>query len=499
MLNVLNETNSRLRQSLPCVFCAVVETRGSTPQKAGAAMLVFPDGSQHGTLGGGCVEAEVKQPSLAALHAGGAAEVLTFSLDDNYGWDDGLICGGRMTMLMAPLDPSAQAAAQAYYGRYQDLVASGQGCTEAVVVKGDIGAPVGSRYHFDSSGPLAAQIGPAEIGGPIAKHLTPLIDRPGPMTKQGVAFLPTLPRITLLIVGGGHVGKAVADLAATVDFEIMIVDDREPYASANRFPMARERFVGEIGSTLAEIKQSRINRSTYCLIVTRGHGHDEEALYHLADCPAASVGMIGSKRKIKLIFEDLIAKGVVPGLLERVHAPLGFDIGSQTVGEIAISIVAELIACRNLGSTSIVARQLIQGREPGIVIHGSPAGGLEKASRMGRSKLALPVGSSTVLERLVGTLLRRCEIRNILVVPAPEEEHLAALALRAGAKAVRLPKPTNEMRATVAFGLRWLLERGEAVENDSWLLIPADHPALTAASLYQNCSPRRSNSQVIRS
>ncbi len=173
-------------------------------------------------------------------------------------------------------------------------------------------------------------------------------------------FCPPYRAITLLIVGGGHVGKAVAELAATVDFEIMIVDDREPFADSSRFPMASDRFVGAIGPTLAELKQSRINRSTYCLIVTRGHGHDEEALYHLADSKAGYVGMIGSKRKIKLIFEDLVAKGVAPHLLERVHAPLGFDIGSQTVPEIAISIVAELIACRNLGSTAITARPLIR-------------------------------------------------------------------------------------------------------------------------------------------
>src|SRR5215216_711429 len=87
----------------PCVWCAVVETRGSTPQKAGAAMLVFADGSQRGTLGGGCVEAEVKQRALAVLagagSSGGRPELMTFCLDDDYGWDDGLICGGRMTIL----------------------------------------------------------------------------------------------------------------------------------------------------------------------------------------------------------------------------------------------------------------------------------------------------------------------------------------------------------------------------------------------------------------
>jgi xanthine dehydrogenase accessory factor len=361
MLSVLHETNSRLELGLPCVYCAVVETRGSTPQKAGATMLVYPDGSQHGTLGGGCVEAEVKQKSLAALIAGGNAEVLTFSLDDNYGWDDGLICGGRMTMLMAPLDSARQSANRAYYAKYQALVESGKGCTEAVVLKNQGPLPAGARYLFDSRGQLAALLGPsgAEAEG-IAGQLTPLAERPGPSLKQGIAFLPTLPRVTLLIVGGGHVGKAVAELAATVDFEVAIVDDRESYASVSRFPLARERIVGEIGPTLAKLKESSIDRSTYCLIVTRGHAHDEEALFHLAECKAAYVGMIGSKRKIKLIFEDLIAKGITPESLARVHAPLGFDIGSQTVAEIAISILAELIACRNLGSTAVPVRKTIR-------------------------------------------------------------------------------------------------------------------------------------------
>jgi xanthine dehydrogenase accessory factor len=90
--------------------------------------------------------------------------------------------------------------------------------------------------------------------------------------------------------------------------------------------------------------------------VTRGHAHDEEALYHLASTSAAYVGMIGSRRKIKLIYEDLVAKGVSQEALAKVHAPLGLELGSQTVPEIAISIVAELIACRNLGTTDLPKR-----------------------------------------------------------------------------------------------------------------------------------------------
>src|SRR2546429_4470928 len=119
MRELLRDLSTALAQRRPCVYCAVVETRGSTPQKAGAAMLVSPDGSQRGTLGGGCVEAEVKQRALRVLGGeGGRPEILTFCLDDNYGWDDGLICGGRMSILADPL----AATVTDYYTRYQQLV-----------------------------------------------------------------------------------------------------------------------------------------------------------------------------------------------------------------------------------------------------------------------------------------------------------------------------------------------------------------------------------------
>src|SRR5882672_11190332 len=110
MREILTELIAALDQQRPCVYCSVVETRGSTPQKAGAAMLVFADGGQRGTLGGGCVEAEVKQRALGLLVNSGPDEVASFCLDDNYGWDDGLICGGRMSMLIAPLGSSHASA-----------------------------------------------------------------------------------------------------------------------------------------------------------------------------------------------------------------------------------------------------------------------------------------------------------------------------------------------------------------------------------------------------
>lgn len=359
MRELLTELTTALDGGRDCVYCALAETRGSTPQKAGAAMLVFADGGQYGTLGGGCVEAEVKHRALRVLHGGECKpQVLTFNLDDNYGWDDGLICGGRMTILADPLTAS-RADAVAYYRCFRQLADEGRGCTEAVVLAG---AAIGNRYLFDAAGACVARVGDGPEPEEITSRLVPVQKRPAPSLHSGIAFLPVLPRITLLIVGGGHVGQAVAKLAAEVDFEIVVVDDRAAYASRERFPTANAIHVGDIGATLQRLVEKEVTCSTYCLIVTRGHAHDEEALYHLAGSPASYVGMIGSKRKIKLIYEDLIAKGVAAELLEKVHAPLGLAIGSQTVPEIAVSIVAELIACRNLGPSIPAARVQVRPR-----------------------------------------------------------------------------------------------------------------------------------------
>ncbi len=191
------------------------------------------------------------------------------------------------------------------------------------------------------------------------ENLPLLADRPRPSATQGIAYLPVLPRCRLLIVGGGHVGQAVGNMASELDFDVWVVDDRAEYASRERFPAAERVMVGDINRVLPGLE---ITPETYCLIVTRGHNHDEEALFHLADRGARYVGMIGSKRKIKLIFDDLLAEGVAPDVLERVHAPVGIDIGSQTVTEIAISILAELIAHRNRGVVPGGPEALVIGR-----------------------------------------------------------------------------------------------------------------------------------------
>ncbi|MDB5391874.1 MAG: hypothetical protein JWM11_7520 [Planctomycetaceae bacterium] len=334
-----------IQANQPVAWTALVETRGSTPQKAGAMMLVYPDGSQTGTLGGGCVEAEVKRRALRLLGEG-QTELLTFQLDDNYGWDDGLICGGRMKMLVDPVRPGSDIT---YFTQLQQLISAGTPCTEAVVIDPEKipGTRGGDRYLLGESGTLLSARATSPLPDAVLAHLRHVKSRPRPYVEQGISYLPYLERCRLIIVGAGHVGQKVASLASEVDFDIWVVDDREEYCNPERLPQAKRLIVGPIDTALSGLA---IDSNTYCLIVTRGHNHDEEALYHLANSPARYVGMIGSRRKIKLIFDDLLAEGISRDVLSRVHAPLGLEIGSQTVPEIAISIVAELIAHRNLGA-----------------------------------------------------------------------------------------------------------------------------------------------------
>jgi xanthine dehydrogenase accessory factor len=250
-----------------------------------------------------------------------------------------------MTVLAHPLRAESGDASE-YFRELLRRAESGDGFTEAVAVEDNAGHAVGDRYLFDADGGAVRCLAARPAWEAVAAHLPALASRPRPQVHGGVAYLPSPPRVTLLIVGGGHVGRAVARLAAEVDFRVWVLDDRERYANPDRFPDAERLVVGDIGVSLRELVP-RLGPSAYALIVTRGHNHDEEALYHLAGSRCGYVGMIGSRRKVRLIFDDLAAKGVPAEALARVRAPVGFDIGSQTVPEIAVSIVAELVAVRS--------------------------------------------------------------------------------------------------------------------------------------------------------
>ncbi|MEW4454046.1 XdhC family protein [Bremerella sp. JC817] len=349
MRDVLSALIASVPHGKSAAFCQLMDTRGSTPQKAGAAMLVFPDGRQVGTLGGGCVEAEVKRHAIELLQTG-TRNVVEFLLDHDYGWDDGLICGGRMEVLIEPLPAGSEVR---FFRSIMEVIESNHGGTLAVARDRDDSQPRQFGLTLLSpTGAIVATLGSASLcrqAKAVAEDaLRPLATRPLSYRAEGIAFVPILPRCELLIVGGGHVGQAVASLAQQVDFDVTVVDDRPEVVTDQRFPTAMRRIAGDFREVLPTLP---LRDGSFGLVVTRGHNHDEIGLYHLLKRSLAYLGMIGSKRKIRLIYDDLLEKGITPEQLAKVHAPVGLDIGSRTVEEIAVSIVAQLIAHRNGASS----------------------------------------------------------------------------------------------------------------------------------------------------
>jgi xanthine dehydrogenase accessory factor len=162
-----------------------------------------------------------------------------------------------------------------------------------------------------------------------------------------------------VIAGAGPVGKALTEIGALLGFSVVVVDDREEFANRRRLPGAARVLAGPIGPTLSSFP---IDANTYVVVVTRGHNHDEEALEAVIRSPARYVGMIGSRRKVRLIFDDLKERGVDPALLGRVHTPIGLDLGAETVPEIAVAIAAQLVQVRRARSDEDARR----GGMPGV-------------------------------------------------------------------------------------------------------------------------------------
>ena len=303
MLEVLDEILRRCDAGEAVAVCTVVRTRGSTPQKSGAVMVVLQDGQTLGTIGGGCVEAEVRTQALQRLTNQNDA-LLTFKLDHDLGWDDGLVCGGTMDVAVEILDSPARAEA---LREVREVLAAGRKAAVRVIVP-------------DTEG--------------IQKTFDRTID----------------PVPTLVIAGAGHVGLALADVASRMGFRVTVIDDRADLVSPERFPHAT-RIVAEIEEELGRIP---IGEETYIVIVTRGHRHDGRALGAVIRSNAKYIGLIGSRRKIVTILEGLAGQGVSREQLAAVHAPIGLNIGAVTPEEIAVSIAAELIAVRR-GSTGEAA------------------------------------------------------------------------------------------------------------------------------------------------
>jgi xanthine dehydrogenase accessory factor len=249
------------RQGRRGAVATIVSVRGSIPSFQTAKMLVRDDGSIVGTIGGGCVEADVWQAAREVMESE-KPRTLKFDLNQDPRYDTGLVCGGTLEVFVEPV----------------------------------------------------------------------------------------LPPAFLYIFGAGHVALNLCRTAATAGFEVIVTDDRSSYATKERFPAARDVHVFEFDEAMKKLDP---NESSYIVIVTRGHRDDMKILRWAVQTRARYVGMIGSKRKVIEIFKALQAEGLPAHLFDRVHAPIGLDIGAVTPEEIGVAITAELIAFRRHATASL--------------------------------------------------------------------------------------------------------------------------------------------------
>jgi xanthine dehydrogenase accessory factor len=264
-MDVFEEIVSIRKAGHRAALATIVHTNGSIPSYEASRMLIRDDGSILGTVGGGCVEAEVWAAAKEVIQSE-LPRKMTFNLNHEAGYDSGLICGGTLEIFVEPI----------------------------------------------------------------------------------------LPQPMLYIFGGGHISAALALTAHQAGFSIGIVDDRDTFANAERFPMSSEIYA----SYEEAFEKIRPNSATYIVIVTRGHKDDMRVLSWAVETESRAfspryIGMIGSRRKVTSVYKALETAGVSPEKFERVHAPVGLDIGALTPEEIAVSITAELIAVRRNAGTLV--------------------------------------------------------------------------------------------------------------------------------------------------
>jgi xanthine dehydrogenase accessory factor len=242
-----------------CALATIVQVKGSIPSYESAKLLVREDGSMAGTIGGGCVEAEVWTVAREVIDTGKPRH-LNFSLGQDAAYDNGLICGGQLNIFVEPVIPQPRA----------------------------------------------------------------------------------------FIFGGGHVSKSISKVANTAGFSTVIVDDREAFANAERFPEAEATYADEYEAVFPKLE---VNSSSYLVIVTRGHRDDMRVLRWAVTTPAKYIAMIGSKRKTISVVKELEKEGLPREAFEKIFAPMGLEIGAESPEEIAISVVAEMIAVRRAPDT----------------------------------------------------------------------------------------------------------------------------------------------------
>jgi len=350
MREVIQGAIDDLKEGQPCVLATVVRTQGSTPQKAGAMLLVRQDGTGVGTLGGGCVEGDIWFAAKEILRLNGEAEFKDYYLNEDIAARDGLVCGGTMYFYLQPLRepddflPVGSEIVEAYDG--------GQPVSLATVVNTkEGGSALGAKLLLRSDGSVTGSLGTAELDTQaieVAERVADVGSNEAFSLADGtevfVEGFTTPP--TLVMVGGGHVGKATADLAYSLGYRVYVVDDRPEFSNEERFPNAEETVVATYDKWTDHLD---LNVNSFVVVATRGHRFDDMALESALKTRARYIGVLGSRRKTIMIYRRLLKQGVPLERIKEVYAPIGLNIGALEPEELAVSIMSEIIMVRRGG------------------------------------------------------------------------------------------------------------------------------------------------------
>lgn len=380
LVGLLRLLAEKRKRGVPLALVVITAARGSTPRKPGTAMLVGADGTAAGTVGGGALEAQVVAAARQALREGRSG-CRAFSLTPREAADDGMICGGNLEVLVDCLDAPGSAHGEILTRARRDweagrecllvysldnrddvtareeqmpppereavpkggLTGAGNAPADKAVTIG-LGLLSGDEFVIGTLASCGAE--PPELAAAVKKasrRRSAVLLNMGP--RRRFFLLPLTSPITVVIAGAGHIARPLSTLCRFAGFRTTIIDDRPEFAGRESFPAA-DRIV--ITPSFANcFREAATGPEDFIVIATRGHLSDAAVLAQALRTGAAYIGMIGSRKKRETVYRQLAGEGFSPEALARVHCPVGLAIGAQTPEEIAVSIVAELIAVRS--------------------------------------------------------------------------------------------------------------------------------------------------------
>jgi len=337
------ERTSNLK-NMNMMLATILSTEGSTPQVPGSSALFSGKDLVMGTLGGGILEHQASEISSRNLESE-VSFMSEFALDAQIDSTDSAACGGKALVLF---DTSPGKSRKAFENLWESIQKKDPGALVTYITPIEKDSVSLKRVWLNSRS-IQDNAALKEIPLPvdvIIKNFTrgkPTLFRT--RSKARIFLEPVFPQEELVIAGAGHIGQAVAHLGHLLNFNVIVIDDRKEFANQARLPEADTIISGDIAKTL---RAYPITPSSYIVIVTRGHAHDAAALREVILSQAGYIGMIGSRKKIALMREKFISEGwSSPEQFDRVFAPIGIPILSQTIEEIAVSIAAQLIEARH--------------------------------------------------------------------------------------------------------------------------------------------------------